>query len=989
MLDLSPVKKMPNHDFVPIQALTQSKKPTLWRTPEEFEGHALEIEQEEFSEEGIEFSGASRRRFLSLMAGSAALAGLTGCTRQPAETIMPYVEPPENVIPGRPKYYATAAPVNGIAEGVIVESHLGRPTKVEGNPDHPASLGATSVHSQACLMDLYDPDRAKDIIHLGLPQDWDGFQLAWQQAISPIQEGHGAGFRILSETVVSPTLGAQIQAVLKKYPAAKWHQFDPAGPHSARAAAQMVFGKPVHTYYKLDSADVVVSLDADFLACGRGSTRYARDFATRRRQGDRLDMNRLYAIETTMTATGGKADHRLALRYAEVEEFARELAAALGVGGTAFGNGAYQFWVTRMARDLQAHKGASAIIPGEHQSPAVHALAHAINGALDNTGKTVIYTDPLEVQPVDQIDSLRELSRDMNSGNVDLLLILGGNPVYNAPIDFQFTAGLERVKTSIHAGTQFNETSLKTTWHIPEPHFLEDWGDARSLDGTVSIIQPLIAPLYAGLHSQLQVLDTLLQFPGRSPYEIVRAYWSERSGAKDFEAWWRKSLHHGLIADSALPPIAVTPKDNFGAPQPLPSSRIEIVFRPDIYMYDGRYANNVWLQELPHPMTKLTWDNAIFLSPKTAKRLRFDNQQHVRLTYRGRSVQGSVWILPGQPDESITVDLGWGRRHSGRAGDGAGFNAYDVRTSDALWAGTGAELQKLDTPYPLATTQMQQSMEHRDVVIRNTLEGYKKNPDFVKQTEHEPAENLTLYPQWNYQGYAWAMSIDLTACVNCQACVVACQAENNIAVVGKEQVLARRAMHWLRIDVYYGGDISYPAAYYSPIPCMQCENAPCELVCPVQATNHSSDGLNDMVYNRCIGTRYCSNNCPWKVRRFNFMLYQDWSNETWKMQRNPDVTVRSRGVMEKCTYCVQRIREAEIASENEGRFVRDGEIQTACMQACPTQAIVFGDKNNSGNRVAKLKAEKLNYAMFAELNTRPRTTYLAELRNQNPEFEGA
>jgi molybdopterin-containing oxidoreductase family iron-sulfur binding subunit len=980
---------MPNHDFVPLEALMQGPKPGLWRTPEEFEGHIEETEQEEISEEGIEFSGASRRRFLALMAGSMALAGVTGCTRQPDEVIMPYTDPPENVVPGRPKYYATAAPVNGIAEGVIVESHLGRPTKVEGNPDHPASLGATGVHSQSCLMDLYDADRAKEIIHLGLPQDWDSFQSAWQQAIGPIQDRHGAGLRILSETIISPTLGAQIQAVLKKFPAAKWHQYDPAGPHSARAAAQMVFGKPVHTYYKLDTADIVVSLDADFLACGPGSTRYARDFAMRRRQGDRLDMNRLYVVESTMTATGGKADHRLPLRYAEVEEFARELAGALGVNGTVAGNGAYQFWVTRLARDLEAHKGGSAIIPGEHQSPAVHALAHAMNAELGNAGKTVIYTSPLEVQPVDQIQSIRELSRDMNAGNVDLLLILGGNPVYNAPVDFEFTAGMEKVKTSIHSATQFNETSLKTTWHIPEPHFLEDWGDTRSLDGTVSIIQPLIAPLYPGSHSHLQILDAMLQFPGRSSYEIVRAYWSGQSGAKDFEEWWRKSVHDGLIANSALPALTLSPNSNFGTPQPLSAGGIEIVFRPDLYMYDGRYANNVWLQELPHPMTKLTWDNAIFLSPKTAKQLRFENQQHVQLIYRGRSVEGSVWILPGQPDESITVDLGWGRWHSGRAGNGAGFNAYAVRTSDALWTGTGVQLRKLDIPYPLATTQLNQSMEHRDVVIRNTLEGYKKDPDFAKQTEHEPAGNLTLYPQWDYRGYAWAMSIDLTACVNCQACVVACQAENNIPVVGKEQVLARRAMHWLRIDTYYEGDINFPTAYYCPTPCMQCENAPCELVCPVQATNHSSDGLNDMIYNRCIGTRYCSNNCPWKVRRFNFMLFQDWSSETWKMQRNPDVTVRSRGVMEKCTYCVQRIREAEIRSENEGRFVRDGEIQTACMQACPTQAIVFGDKNNSHNRVAKLKAEKLNYAMFAELNTRPRTTYLGELRNPNPEFQSA
>ncbi len=687
-----------------------------------------------------------------------------------------------------------------------------------------------------------------------------------------------------------------------------------------------------------------------------------------------------------MTATGGKADHRLALRYAEIEEFTRELASALGL--QAGGNGAYSFWVERLARDLAAHKGSCVIIPGEHQSAAVHAFAHAINGVLGNTGKTVIYTDSLEVQPADQIESLRQLARDMNGGQVELLLILGGNPVYNAPLDFGFAAGLDRVKMSVHTGLHFNETSLKTSWHIPEPHFLEDWGDARAFDGTTSIIQPLIAPLYPGSHSQLQVLDAIVQFPGRSAYEIVRAYWTEKSGANDFELWWRKSVRDGLVADSALPPITPAPRNTLPTSSTPMAKGLELVFRPDIYMYDGRFANNVWLQELPHPMTKLTWDNAVFLSRRTAARLGCENQQHVELIFRGRHVKGSVWILPGQPDDSVTVDLGWGRWHAGRAGTGAGFNAYALRSSDALWSGSGLEIRKLDAPYPLATTQMQQYMEGRHVVIENTVEGYKRDPGFAAQISHAPEENLTLYPHWEYRGYAWAMSIDLTACVNCQACVIACQAENNIPVVGKEQVLARRAMHWLRIDTYYKGDPELPSAFYMPVPCMQCENAPCELVCPVQATNHSRDGLNDMVYNRCVGTRYCSNNCPYKVRRFNFLLFQDWTTETWKMQRNPDVTVRSRGVMEKCTYCVQRIREAEITSQNEDRFIRDGEVKTACQQACPTEAIVFGDKANSNNRVAKLKAEKLNYALYAELNTRPRTTYLAELRNPNPEFEG-
>lgn len=942
---------------------------------------SLNARVEQHEDFTIELSEASRRRFLSLMAGSLALAGLSGCTRQPTETILPYVKAPEDVIPGKPKYYASANPGPGSAQGVIVESHLGRPTKVEGNPDHPASFGASSVHSQSSLMDLYDPDRAQEISYLGVDRSWEDFLQALQTTLAGPRSRQGAGFRIVTETVLSPSVGSQIEAVLQMFPQSKWYQFEPAGPHSARAASSMVFGKPVHTYYNFADADVVVSLDSDFLASGFASTRYAGDFAKRRRRGNRLDMNRLYVVESTMTATGGKADHRLALNYAEVDEFARGLLNAVWNGDA--GSSAHAAWIKAAADDLKAHRGACIIIPGEHQSPAVHALAHTLNAELGNNGKTVFYTDPIEFQSVDQIASLRELVGEMNAGKVDCLLLLGGNPVYTAPSDFQFAKALEKVKTSMHVSLHFNETSLKTTWHVPEPHWLEDWGDTRAYDGTVSIIQPLIAPMYSS-HSYVTVLDAILQFPGRTSYEIVRAYWQGHTKAPDFEAWWRKSVHDGLIASSALPAIDPGQPRPFTAGAAQSSSGLQVVFRPDIYLYDGRFANNIWLQELPRPMTKLTWDNAVFLSEHTAQKLKLKNQEHVSVRRGAADVWGSVWILPGQPDDTVTLDLGYGRTHSGRAGNGAGFNAYLLRTSDALWNAGGIEIRKVDKDYPLATTQMEQSMEHRDVVIYNTLDGYKQHPEFARQKEHEPPSNLTLYPHWNYQGYAWAMSIDLTACVNCQACVVACQAENNIPVVGKEQVLAHRAMHWLRIDTYYEKDREYPVTHYAPIPCMQCEDAPCELVCPVQATNHSADGLNDMVYNRCVGTRYCSNNCPWKVRRFNFLLFQDWTTETLKLQRNPDVTVRSRGVMEKCTYCVQRIRETEINAQKEDRPIRDGEILTACQQACPTQAIVFGDKNNPANRVSQLKAENLNYAMYSELNTRPRTTYLAELRNPNP-----
>ncbi|HEY7333816.1 MAG TPA: Fe-S-cluster-containing hydrogenase [Bryobacteraceae bacterium] len=1028
-------------NFVPLSALTQAQKktteprpqgsglradatasvrgPRYWRTLEEYEG-PLEIGEEPQAIDQAPPSEESRRTFLSLMAASMGFAGLTACTRQPTEFIVPYVDPPEQTIPGTPQFFATAVPVNGVAQGVVVESHLGRPTKVEGNPDHPASLGSSDVLSQASVMDLYDPDRAREISLHGDGRSWEDFLRALTVALDPVRAKKGEGFRILTETVTSPTLGDRIQAVLMELPSARWHQWDPAGCHSARAGSQLAFGKPVNTYYRLENADVIVALDSDFLACGPGSTRYARDYSTRRRRGDRTGMNRLYAIESSMTATGGKADHRLPLRYAEVETFARELSQA--VSGQPAQGGRYSQWTAAIARDLTAHRGTCAIIPGDHQSPAVHALAHGMNAALGNAGQTVIYTDPIEVRSEDQNASIQQLASDLNAGMVDVLLILGGNPAYNAPVDLNFPGILPRAKFSAQVGLHADETASYCQWHVPESHFLEEWGDARSFDGTVSILQPLILPLYES-HSYLRILDAVIEYPGRAPYDIVRAYWMNQGpGAKgaaakgsrpavkpapagkgaapasataaavspEFEARWRKSLHDGFIDGTALP--ETRPALSKAPEQPArqtSSGGIEVVFRPDPYILDGRYANNIWLQELPRPMTKLTWDNAVILSPATAKRLGIKAQELVELRRRDRSVRGSVCIQPGHPDGTTTVHLGFGRTRSGRAGNGAGFNAYLLRTSDAMWSAGDLEIRKTGESYPLATTQMQQWFEGHQPIIGATADEYRARPDFVREAQETPERALTIYPPWNYSGYAWGMSIDLTACVNCQACVVACQAENNIAVVGKQEILARRGMHWLRIDTYYdGGDVN-PKAHYQPIPCMQCEDAPCEYVCPVHATVHSAEGLNDMTYNRCIGTRYCSNNCPYKVRRFNFFLFQDWTTETLKLQRNPDVTVRSRGVMEKCTYCVQRIREVDIRARIGNRFIADGEIQTACMQACPTQAIVFGDINNRANRVARLKALNLNYALAAELNTRPRTTYLAELRNPNPELNEA
>ena len=925
----------------------------------------------------------SRRRFLELMGASLLLAGGSGCTRQPPEFILPYVEPPEHAIPGRPRYYATAVPAFGSAEGVIVETHLGRPTKVEGNPTHPASLGATSVRAQASVLDLYDPDRARQVTRLGTAETWDAFLSAFRKALELLRARQGAGFRILTETVYSPSLGAQISAVLDALPQAKWHQYEPAGRHSARAGAQLAFGRDLNTCYRLDAADIVVALDSDFLACGPASTRMAHDFAARRRQGNRLDMNRLYAVESCVTSTGGKADHRIPVRYAEVESVARELSGALG--GAPAPTSRWSDWVSALADDLTAHRESSVVIPGEQQSPAVHMLAHQMNQALGNSGKTVRYTEPLEIRPENQVESLRALVNDMDAGAVELLLILDGNPAYDAPADFAFPERLRKVKTAVQASLHFDETANLCDWHVPVSHFFEEWSDVRSFDGTVSILQPMIEPLYE-THTCLSLLDAVLWYPPRRSYDIVRAYWSGRHTGLDFEDWWRKTVCDGLDAGSAFP--EVQPSLHAGSPPagPPQPAGMELVFRTDPYVYDGAWSNNNWLQELPRPITKLTWDNAVRLSPATAQRLNLETENVVRIHFRGRTVEGPVWISPGHPDDSIAIDLGFGRTRGGRAANGAGFDVYPVRFSDALWWGGGAQIEKTGRTYRLAPTQLTEQMEGRQLILENTPEGYRTDSEFVRRIQPPIPKDDSLYPEVSYREHAWGMSIDLTACVNCNACVVACQAENNIPVVGKEEVLRHRAMHWIRIDTYFKGEAANPALYYQPVPCMQCENAPCELVCPVQATNHSADGLNDMVYNRCIGTRYCSNNCPYKVRRFNFFLFQDWVTESIKMQRNPDVSVRSRGVMEKCTYCVQRIREAEIRATNEDRAIRDGEIRTACQQVCPTQAIVFGDLNQPGSRVSGLKADKLNYALLAELNTRPHTTYLAELRNPNLEL---
>ncbi|HUE84415.1 MAG TPA: TAT-variant-translocated molybdopterin oxidoreductase [Pyrinomonadaceae bacterium] len=1029
--------------------LAQQDGKNYWRSLEELsdspEFH--EFVQREYPQHAEQWDDPiERRTFLKLMGASLALAGLSGCVYQPPEKIVPFVRQPEEMVPGRPLFFATAASVSGIATPLLVRSNEGRPTKVEGNPDHPNNRNAsqddrgssaTDLFSQASILTLYDPDRSQTLTYREEIRTWTAFVGAMRTALEAQREKQGAGLRFLTETVTSPSLGGQLQAILNQFPQAKWHQYEPAGRDSSRAAAVMAFGQPVNTTFNFDQAQRILALDSDFLACGPGSLRYARDFAARRRVVEgKTEMSRLYVVETTPTNTGAAADHHWVVRPSQMEAVATAIAERLGVelDGTAAATDAINpQWLDAMVRDLQQHRGSSIVVAGAETSPVIQALAHGMNEALGNVGRTVFNSDPLDVNSVDQRESLRDLIQDIDGGRVELLVILGGNPVYNTPADLKLDFNrLAKVNLRAHLSLYKDETSAICHWHVPEAHYLESWSDTRTFDGTVSIVQPLIEPLYGGKTAH-EVLALFSDQYDRSGYDIVRSYWQGRmpvSGqptptataspepaatsqepparpTDSFEAQWRKALHDGFIAGSALTQRSVSfntaalNKATAASPSST-AGDFELVFRPDPTVHDGRFANNGWLQELPKPLTKLTWDNAALISPNTARLLNLENTiggkggeiqvDNIRIEVGGRSVICPAWIMPGQPDNVVTVHLGYGRPRAGNVGTGLGFSAYEIRTSEAPWWATGARVAKTGTEFQLAVTQLHFNMENRDILRTKTLAAYLHGEhDDHGHPTHVPTEDETLHGNpFKYEGYAWGMAIDASSCVGCNACVVACQSENNIPIVGKEQVVRSREMHWLRVDTYFKGeDANHPEGpFFMPVPCMHCENAPCEPVCPVHATVHSAEGLNDMVYNRCIGTRYCSNNCPYKVRRFNFLLYQDWTTPTYQLMRNPEVSVRSRGVMEKCTYCVQRIQSAKITAEIENRSVRDGEIVTACQAVCPTEAIVFGDINDPNSRVSRLKAEERNYGLLVDLNTKPRTTYLAALRNPNPEIDG-
>lgn len=984
------------------ETLASSRGKKYWQSLEEL-SDTPEFQQwvdDEFPDRDT-LKTLDRRDFLKFMGGSLLMASLAGCRSvfMPTEKVVPYVNAPEGMAAGESLYFATAASRGGYATGIVVRSTMGRPIKIDGNPDHPSSLGGVDAITQATLLDLYDPDRSQFIVHNGGVDTWEAFLKNAQDVIATQATTQGAGIRILTETTTSPTLTAQIAQIQKKYPKTKWIQYEPANRDHAAKGSKLAFGEPVNTVYHLKKADVILSIDGDFLYSMPGSLRMARDYADRRNiQGNKVELNRLYVVEGTHSITGSNADHRLPLLPSKMEIFTYHLAAALGVPGVqkpaTLPKGVSLKWIHAVARDLKAHAGRSVVLVGDAPAPEVHALGHAINAVLGNVGKTVVYTDPVESHFGSQNQDFKSLTEDMQKGQVKMLLILGGNPVFTAPADVPFKEALAKVKFSLHFGMYQNETTEKSHWHIPESHYLESWSDTRAWDGTVTIMQPLIAPLYPTTKSVHEVISYLFAEP-LSDFKIIQNHWKTKIPVTTFERFWASSLDKGVIQGSSLPPKQVTLKLQIPPlPKNVTRSGLEVIFLPDPTIYDGRFANNAWLQELPKPLVKFTWDNCAVIGASLAERMGLSNMDQVELNLKGRKLIMPIWVLPGCADDTVVLSYGYGRTKVGMVGKDTGFNTYQLRTSDSPWLATGLILKKIGGQYPVAATHDHQFMEGRDIVRMGSIQDYRKNPTLApKHAEHEKITSLYPEPVFpDYKGYQWGMTIDLNHCIGCSACVTACQSENNGAVVGKVQVMRKREMHWIRVDAYFGShkkstNLDNPEVFYQPVLCMHCENAPCEVVCPVAATNHSHEGLNQMIYNRCVGTRYCSNNCPYKVRRFNFLNFMDKTDYPVRLlANNPRVTVRGRGVMEKCTYCVQRINAARIEAQKEGRVIRDGEIVTACESVCPTKAITFGDVADPNSRVSKLKKEPRNYALLAELGTRPRTTYLPRVKNLNPEL---
>ena len=990
----------------------QAQAPLQWRSLEERAGQRGDTA--EFPPGAEHLEGVERRGFMQLLGASLALT-TTACYR-PTQKIVPYVRRPPEVTPGKALHFATAYSLDGVASGLVVDSHSGRPTKVEGNPDHPETIGATTVFDQALPLGLYDDSRAREITYKGQPVAWRSLLAQIAQRSEELAKDGGARLRFLVEPSSSPLIGDLRARILARFPQARFISWSSVAADGISEGTRLAFGRPLEARHDLTRAQVILSLDADFLTDGPEQIRLHRQFSSRRLPGE--EMNRLYVAEPCLTPTGTMADHRLRVRGSEVIAVTQAVLAELvklegmsQLGALASLPRAQPQvrvdtrWATAVAKDLHRTRGRSLLIAGRRQPAAVHALVHAMNEALGNVGQTVHFRAPVRHDAVAGVEGLQRLVSEIAAGTVDTLVITAFNPVYGAPVDFKLDRLLQRVPYTLYLGLHQDETTPAVSAYVPAAHSLESWGDARAVDGTVSIIQPLIAPLWSP-HTEADVLAAFVGEGDKGTHQLLKNFWLTRAVSEGwstpaaFDTVWEGWLAKGIVERTAVPAesnVSVQPGALATVLGPLlgrgpQGGGLEVAFAVDHKVYDGRFTGNAWLQELPNPITKITWDNAVLVSNTTAQGLGLKTGDIVNVESGDRQVSGPLYIQPGHADDAITVALGYGRR-AGHEYSRVGFNAGLLRTSDAPWFARGVQLTKIGRAYRFGITQDHGYMEDRRPAMSTTVAVWEKKADkeFFDAFEMRRAPLPTIHKPVDYSGqqYKWGMAIDLARCSGCNACVIACQTENNIPVVGRDNVRVGREMHWIRLDRYYSGDGSNHddiETITQPQMCLHCETAPCEYVCPVNATVHSDEGLNEMVYNRCIGTRYCSNNCPYKARRFNFLDYHNDVSPVEKMGMNPNVTVRSRGIMEKCTYCVQRIEEKRIQTRIEGRAIADGELLTACQQGCPGGAITFGSLQDPNAAVTKLHGDERRYNLLHELGTRPRTAYLVRLRNPNPEL---
>lgn len=1008
------------------QPMSEVKETTYWKSLSELANNKeyQKFAEREFPENATELSdGVSRRGFLRVMGASVALAGLASC-RRPVQKILPYSKQPEDVVEGIPLYYATAMPVQGNLVGLIAENHEGRPTKLEGNSLHPASKGGTSIYNQAAILGLYDPDRSRSPLN--------NRQTATLQDFEKFSSSHFGNtsqrIAFISEANSSPTYNNLKEQALSKFNNATWVTYEPFGEDNVLEGNRIAFGSRLRSHYNFENADIIVSLNDDLMSSTHpNSVEYAKQISGRRKVTNaNSELSRIYAVEDSFSLTGSYADHRLRVKASEIEAFTYALAAALSTrinGLEAFSGYSNKFsdhqWITVLADELTAHAGNAAISAGSQHKPEVHATVAAINLALGNINRTVSYLEIPHDDNLNSQEAFADVVNEMTAGDIDTVVMVGVNPLYTAPGHLDFENALSNVETIVNLSDYVDETSKKVTWHVNRAHFLEAWGDGFSFGGARSVIQPQIQPLHDGL-SEIEFLNTIVNGDIANGYDLVQETF-RRYYSSGFENRWNSILHDGIDTENNFNRVSVQLAAGFNsainqaASELTPVSDIEVVIRPDATLYDGRYANLGWLQELPDPMTKITWDNVALMSPATAKELDVENEDVVEITVNDNTIKIAAWIQPGHADGSITLTTGYGREGIGRVANSyidytaGGVDIYPLRSTSNMFY-TAAEVSKTGASYEIACVQDHHSLEGRDMYRQASISEYREKPDFASfESVHtypvpgmkEAKENddddgpISLFDEQTYPDHEpqWGMAIDLNSCFGCGVCVIACQSENNIPVIGKKEVKNGREMHWIRNDRYYVGDNEdEPQAVHQPVPCMHCEMAPCEQVCPVAATTHSADGMNQMTYNRCIGTRYCANNCPYKVRRFNFFNYPKEYLTTGddpdiiQMAMNPEVTVRFRGVMEKCTYCVQRVNRAKIEAKKETGSPKpaDGTVKTACQQACPADAIYFGDLTDDNSEVAQMKRNERNYQMLEELNTRPRTSYMAKLTNPNP-----